>query len=184
MFTSSEDAYFVLDAPYTFFTPAGAGNLVPVRGYAFSDVILSLVAQDGTYLVNSIVCDVLPTGVSIVSGGFGGYLFRVTAAFLAGHAGFFRASLRGTVAGDMIIQNTSFQWGGTIDLLATAATNINDNINGNVGRIQQAVMGNTTWDHTTGTVGMFDGESFVLADEAGTPVSDQSLAVRRINSTV
>ena len=82
------------------------------------------------------------------------------------------------------VQTSAFQWGGTIDLLATAATNINDNINGNVGRIQQAVMGNTTWDHTTGTVGMFDGESFVLADEAGTPVSDQSLAVRRINSTV
>ena len=78
----------------------------------------------------------------------------------------------------------AFQWGGTIDLLATAATNINDNINGNVGRIQQAVMGNTTWDPGTGTVGLFGGESFQLADEAGVPVSDQSLGVRRINSTV
>jgi hypothetical protein len=80
-----------------------------------------------------------------------------------------------------IVAVAPFQWGGTIDALLTAAQNADSQSY----RIQQTVQGNSTWDHTTGTVGITStGESFQLADEAGVAVSDQSLAVRRINSTV
>lgn len=116
------------------------------------------------------------TPVAMINAGGDVWYYDMVEPYMVGE---WIVGIQGTTSGVGIIQ-----WGGTIDLLATAAENINDNINGNVGRIQQAVMGNTTWDHTTGTVGLFGGESFVLADEAGVPVSDQSLAVRRINSTV
>ena len=182
MFPSSGPAVVTALWPVQLTTPAVLGGVLAVSAqFTPANVGFYIIDGAGT-AVDAGTCDALPTGVALTGTTAKHAVFTFDSSYLSGKTqGAFALELSAT---DCLPQLAAFQWGGFADLLAQAATFINDNINGNVGRIQQAVMGNTTWDHTTGTVGMFDGESFVLADEAGDPVTDQSLAVRRINSTV
>lgn len=76
---------------------------------------------------------------------------------------------------------TSFQWGGVLGDIMTAAQNADSQSY----RIQQGQMGDSTWDSSTGTVRITStGENCQLATEDGVVVNDQKLGVRRINSSL
>ena len=120
MYRSTEAAYFTLAAPYTFTLPgAFGGNLTPSYvANAGDDALFSITDEAGALVCNNAPISGLPSGITHVAYGFGGYFIKVTPAALAGFAqGTLFARLRDSTATNRIIAIDSCQWGGTVDLL-------------------------------------------------------------------
>lgn len=189
MFTSTEPAVVPFSYPSGLTLPAAFSDPAIVTHYTtYADIFIHVVDGVGVE-VDVFALSALPANVTkptdLAPAGFvlafapaylavlvGGGAVPGLFSFLVSHS-FFTTIYDFPVA--------SCQWGGTIDALLTSAQNADSQSY----RVQQTVQGNSTWDHTTGTVTIpSTGESFVLADEAGVFVTDQALAVRRINSTL